>query len=80
MDETTPIDEQLRAAITASGKSLNQLARESGVSDPQLSRFMREQRTLRLGAVVKLCKTLRLHLAPIPDAEQDKPATKKGKK
>jgi transcriptional regulator with XRE-family HTH domain len=41
----------LRNAIQESGKSLNQVANESGVSQPQLSRFVRGERSLSLDSV-----------------------------
>lgn len=60
----TPPDvaEQLRRAVAGCGKSLNQLARETGVHAAQLSRFLRRQRTLQLTAAAKLCANLGLYL------------------
>ena len=42
------IEEVLRQAIAGCGMSLNQLARETGVHQAQLSRFVRGTRTLTL--------------------------------
>ena len=62
--ETKPTDvaEQLRRAIAGCGKSLNQLARETGVHQAQLSRFLRKERSLQLTAAAKLCAHLGLRL------------------
>jgi hypothetical protein len=43
---------------------LTQLGKESGVATPQLSRFMRGERTLTLPAAEKICRALHLHLTP----------------
>ncbi len=74
MDKHTDIEQQLRDAIQSSGLSLYQLGKESGINDSQLSRFMRGERDLRLQNVVRLCRVLGLHLTPIANAKQDKPA------
>jgi transcriptional regulator with XRE-family HTH domain len=60
----TTVTEQLKEAIRASGKSLNQLGKDSGVATPQLSRFMQGKRTLTLPVVDKLCEALHLELTP----------------
>src|SRR5688572_15162833 len=59
---TTEITERLRTAIRASNESLHQLSLKSGVDRGTLSRFMRDERTLTLPAVEKLCRTLGLKL------------------
>jgi transcriptional regulator with XRE-family HTH domain len=56
------LTEQLRRAIAGCGQSLNQLATAAGVHRAQLSRFMREERTLTLRAAAKLCGCLGLRL------------------
>lgn len=61
MDTTNEIEQQLREAISSSGQSLNQLGQAAGVSDAQLSRFMRGERTLTLETVGRLCQVLGLH-------------------
>jgi transcriptional regulator with XRE-family HTH domain len=55
------ISDDLRAAIRASGKSLTLLAKESGVPQPMLTRFMNGQ-DLRLATVDKLCSYFGLTL------------------
>jgi transcriptional regulator with XRE-family HTH domain len=63
--EDLPLVEDLRAAVrewTASGESLNELGRRSGVSAAQLSRFLSGGRTLTLPATARLCEFLRLRL------------------
>jgi transcriptional regulator with XRE-family HTH domain len=53
---------QLKAAIDASGMTRYALAKRSGVTQAQLSRFMAGKRTLGLPAVEKICAVLRLTL------------------
>jgi plasmid maintenance system antidote protein VapI len=54
--------DQLRQAIASCGKSLNQLAKRTGVHQAQLSRFLRAERTLTLPAAARLCAYLGLQL------------------
>jgi plasmid maintenance system antidote protein VapI len=67
----------LRKSIRDSGQSLNALAQECGVDSGQLSRFMREERSLTLESVEKLLRYFGLRVQPASDV---KPAKKKGKK
>ena len=53
---------QLRQAIANCGLSLNGLAKQTGVHQAQLSRFLRGERTLRLTAAAKVCGYLKLSL------------------
>jgi transcriptional regulator with XRE-family HTH domain len=63
------IQEQLRQAIAGCGKSLNDLARATGVHKAQLSRFLRGERTLTLKAAAKVCAHLGLRLTgPAPQS------------
>jgi hypothetical protein len=55
--------QQLKTAIGDSGLSLTQLGKLAGVPVPSLSRFMKDERTLTLPAVEKLCMALGLELA-----------------
>src|SRR5262245_16469785 len=59
-----PIVAQLRQAIRGSGLSLNELGRRTGVTEGQLSRFLRGDRTLTLPAAAKVCLYLGLELRP----------------
>ena len=52
--EGRPLTSVLRDAIQASGISLAELSRQTGISTPQLSRFVRGERTLTLPLVEKL--------------------------
>jgi transcriptional regulator with XRE-family HTH domain len=63
--------EQLREAIRRSGQSLNQLSAACGVGRDRLSRFMRGERDITLGAAEKICLALHLKLTG------DKPARPK---
>ena len=58
--------EQIRNAIRDSGQSLNQLSKLCGVDSGRLSRFMRGERELSLGAAEKVCQALHLSLAQLP--------------
>lgn len=58
------IVEQLQQAIRDSEFSLNELGRRTGVSQGQLSRFLRGDRTLTLPAAAKVCAFFGLELCP----------------
>jgi transcriptional regulator with XRE-family HTH domain len=63
------ISDQIKAAIRGSGKTLTQIAAESGVSDPILSRFLSEDpdthRDIRLERTAdKLAAYFGLELRP----------------
>jgi transcriptional regulator with XRE-family HTH domain len=59
-----PVIHQLQDAIRASGLSLNELGRRTGVSEGQLSRFLRGDRTLTLPAAARVCQYFGLELCP----------------
>jgi DNA-binding phage protein len=79
--EIPDLVEQLRDAILHSGRSLTQLAEDSGVSAGQLSRFVRGHRTFTLPAAAKVCLALGLRLAggDEPAATEEGPK-RRGKK
>jgi transcriptional regulator with XRE-family HTH domain len=56
--------EVLKQAIRGCGLPMYVLAERAGVTNGQLSRFMRGERTLRADTVEKLCKVLGLKLVP----------------
>ncbi len=56
------ISDTLRAAIQASGKSVNQLAKDSGVAHPVILRFLSKERDIRLQTADKLAECLGLKL------------------
>lgn len=58
------IVKQLQTAIKEDGRTLRALARDSGVSPIQISRFQRNERGLNTPAVEALCEALGLELAP----------------
>jgi transcriptional regulator with XRE-family HTH domain len=71
--------EQLKTAIRASGQSLNQLSKSSGIDSGRLSRFRRGERDITISAVEKICRALGLHLAGSdepPTEEETKPRRK----
>lgn len=75
---------ELKEAIRDSGLSLNEIARQTGVSDPQLSRFMRGERSLTLGSAAKLFDFFELKVQRPPRRTADgggaAPPPRRGKK
>src|SRR5262245_66145994 len=69
-----PLVAQLRQAIRDSGLSLHELGRRTGVSQGQLSRFLRGDRTLTLPAAARVCLYFRLALY----REEDRTGTQAG--
>ncbi len=67
----------LKEAVAGCGLSLNQLAKECGVSQPQLSRFMSGDRMLSLPSAAKLFEFFNLEVI---SRTAKKPAPKKLKK
>jgi transcriptional regulator with XRE-family HTH domain len=59
------VTEQLRAYISATRLSLNELGRRTGVAPSQLSRFLRGGQVTTL-TVDRLCRVLGLTLQPGP--------------
>ena len=59
------IDELLKA-ISNSGLTEYRVAKDSGVPQPVLNRFLRGERGISLATAAKLCAYLGLHLAPAP--------------
>lgn len=70
------ISDQLRQAISESGKSANVLAKETGVPQPTITRFLNGAE-MRTGSIDKLSAYLGLTLTKEPAS---KPAAKRGKK
>ena len=54
-------------AIEVSGKSVRSVALNAGISQPQLSRFVKGERDLLLDAADKVAKSLGLELRKIDD-------------
>ena len=52
------ITDALRKAIRSSGKSVYQLAKDSGVAHPVIFRFLSGERDIRLATADKLASTL----------------------
>ena len=59
------IVDELREAILNSGQTEYRVAKESGVAQPIVNRFLRGERGISLKTAAKLCKYLGLHLAPV---------------
>ena len=58
------LEEQIRAAIKESGLTIYRLAKDSGVPQPVLSRFVNAKRGITLSTASKLAATLGLELVP----------------
>ncbi len=58
------LEKTIKKALNNIGKSVNSLAKESGVSQPILQRFLSGQRGLTLETAEKLCVFLDLELKP----------------
>lgn len=54
--------EQLRQAIENSDRSIYAIAKEAGMTQIQVARFMRHERDLTLKSASKICKVLGLDL------------------
>jgi len=57
--------EELQQAILDSGQTEYRVAKESGVAQPILNRFLRGERGISLETAAKVCAYLGLHLAPV---------------
>jgi plasmid maintenance system antidote protein VapI len=64
---TPTMREMIIQAIEDSGKSVRSVALDAGITQPQLSRFVRGERDLLLDAADKLAKSLGLELRKIDD-------------
>lgn len=71
--KTMPISDDLRNAITGSGKTITALSRECGVDHAALSRFVRKERGITIETADKLADYFHLRLTP----EEEKPKRKK---
>jgi transcriptional regulator with XRE-family HTH domain len=56
------LEETIKQLLAATGESVNSLAKQSGVPQPVLQRFLSGQRSLTLETVEKLCVFLGLEL------------------
>jgi transcriptional regulator with XRE-family HTH domain len=70
--------DQLQQAIRDSGLSLNKLAEQAGLTDSQLSRFMRNERALSLTSAEKVCQVLHGRLVFGSPTQAPPPAKPKG--
>ena len=62
-----PMREVIIQAIEDSGKSVRSVALKAGISQPQLSRFVKGERDLLLDAADKVARSLGLELRKIDD-------------
>lgn len=65
MSKRTSISERLRAAILTAGESRYRMAKQTGVAQAMLSRFVHRKTSLNLTAVDALARHLRLDLLRI---------------
>lgn len=68
----TKLEVRIREAIASSGLSINRLAKDSGISQPILCRFVNGQRTMTLATASKLIEVLGLELRPIKGKAKSK--------
>jgi len=68
---TPTMREVILRAIEESGESLRSIAANTGISQPQLSRFVNDERDLRLGAADKIAKYFKLKLVRDDDDTAD---------
>ncbi len=59
-----PLVKAIKKAIRDAGVSVYQISKRSGVSQAQLSRFLHDDRTLRLDIAAKLFEALGLEAVP----------------
>ncbi len=58
------LSDTIKQAILATGKSVNSVASQSGVSQPILHRFLTGQRGITLDTAERVCAYLKLELRP----------------
>lgn len=58
----TYLEKQIRAAFKQSGLTIYRLAKDSGVSQPVVSRFVNGKRGITLATASKLVETLKLEV------------------
>ena len=63
-EQSAKLERQLRQAIRDSGLTIYRLAKDSGVSQPVLSRFVNGKRGITLATASKLAEALGLELRP----------------
>lgn len=56
------LEEQIREAISSSGLTPTDLAKRAGVALPQVTRFVKGERSVSLDTAWKLCRVLGLKL------------------
>ena len=66
MNLMSPTLEAIRQAIEASSRTRAQIARESGVTEGQLSRLMSGERGMRIETIEKLAQALGLEITLRP--------------
>lgn len=73
MVTSMPLSDDLRRAITESGKSIYAVAKESGVSQPTLGRFVNGERGISIETADKLADYFKLGLSPLPKPKAKRP-------
>ncbi len=62
---TITIVDELRHAIETCGLTEYRIAKDAGIPQPVVNRFVRGERSISFETAAKLCAFLRLHLAKI---------------
>ncbi|MCY2952693.1 MAG: helix-turn-helix transcriptional regulator [Planctomycetota bacterium] len=76
MSKRTSVSERLRAAILTAGESRYRIAKQTGVAQAMLSRFVHRKTSMNLTAVDALARHLQLDLLRIV---ADEPTKRKGR-
>lgn len=63
--EATDLENALRAAIVADGRTLYAIAKEAGLKQIQVARFVKGERTIGLPIAGRLCAVLGLELGAV---------------
>ena len=72
MNQYRRMTETIQRAIRESGLSLNEVGRRAGVDTGQMSRFMRDERSMTLPKIERLCALLGLELCPVEKGKKAK--------
>ncbi len=67
--------DSLKAAVKATGKSVNSIAKQSGVPQAVLQRFVTGQRGMTLDTVERLCAYLGLELRSVKAGDSAEPVS-----
>ena len=70
MADRKTLSDEIREAVDASGMTRYRIAKELGIAESTMSRFMSRKGGLTLGLVDRLAELLGLHIAVRPKAKK----------